>query len=242
MPGYFIDDNNEFVTSFFYPEVVISEAITSTADVTEHPVEGQESINDHAQKKSETATIVMVISETPLPREPLGLIEFAYEDENGILIIEPAEVSTEKRPVAAHNWLRARRGLRLKYISTKFPELNDWVITSISTTRTNRRSLTITVSMKEVRVASARTVSLPPRRIRPKKAENKKDKGNQNTTAAPVDKSADSVLKFLADGLRFNVNTDRGQDPAKSARKVETPTTSSPDATKAGAATATATN
>lgn len=254
MPGFFQDDTTG---SLFYPESVISETISSTTNVTEHPVEGQENVQDHAQAQAETMTVVLLISETPLiapinsppaqvpsagggilpptppasstntapralprfggslggqetdPYTPFVDVQFSDEgtiDENGVLNFETASTFTVREviprdiPVEALNWLRERRGKRLTYYSTKFPEFGTCVITSISTMRTNRGSLSITVELKQVRIAQAQVVQLPPRRRKKRQADPPVDKG-----AKPA-KAPNQTDVGFASGLALGAN------------------------------------
>jgi hypothetical protein len=74
------------------------------------------------------------------------------------------DIANRDLPYHALRWLTSRRGKRITYWSSRFPAFRDCVITSISTTRTNRLALRITVELKQVRIAQSQTVTIPPRK------------------------------------------------------------------------------
>lgn len=234
MPGSFEHDSPDGSGySILTPDVVISEQLGSSASVTEYPVEGSESVNDHAQRKSETASITMVISETPLPGLLVTpLIEDAITDGAEITFTQ-REIPSDLRPLEGLAWLRERRGQRISYFTDKFPELNDWVITNISTTRSNRRSLTIAVDMQEVRIATTQTVDLPPRKIRPKKADPPSDFGAQPTQEVQESDEKELLGSSKLAALYDIVVGSPQSGVLPSDRALGIPTTSSKNATNA---------
>jgi len=227
MPGYFSAEDGEF-----YPESVIDEQIASKARVTDHPVEQGVAVSDHSQKLPETATLTIRVTETPLDPNADFITRFSEPPPSGPGVIslgttEFINPPLAQRPVAALQWLRDHRGQRISYFSTKFPEFSDWVITSVNVQRRNRRALEMKVQLKEVRIGTSQEVSIPARKKRPKKADDKVDKGTQSAKPLKPDKAADSFLFGLlkaGDGGVLGLDADETKNPSNAednARKVD---------------------
>lgn len=224
MPGYF-----EAEDSIFYPESVLSENLSSKANATDHPVEKGVAVSDHTQKLPETATIVLVVTETPLEPNASLIVRVRQEPNQqapnpNVIQLDTTRFTTlnipfADRPVAALNWLRRYRGERISYYSTKFPEFSDWTITSVSVTRRRKLSLEITVQLKEIRIGTSEEVAIPARKKRPKKADDKVDKGNQSVKPIPANKEKDSVALFLK-GFAGLSAEEEADNPEEAARQV----------------------
>lgn len=120
------------IAEFYEPSVL----------VTNHPVEEGVDVTDHAQRQPLPFAIRVLQTETPLgPGDgPDGAA----------------------RLLAAIEYLRNAEGQLLDVVTTKFGTITNCLIESYPHEVSVRRDLPITVRMKQVRIATAQSVIIPP--------------------------------------------------------------------------------
>lgn len=125
-------------------DVVEQERYDEGADVTEHAVESGAPISDHSRTRSPTVTLTARMTESPL----------AYRG-------GPAGPA---RLIAALAWLRASMGEPVDVVSARLGTVRGCLITAIPHEIGPSRSMPITVSLRQVRLADAEFVRIPPSR------------------------------------------------------------------------------
>lgn len=160
----------------FVFDAVDSERYDEGADVTEHAVESGAPISDHSRTRSPTVTITGRMTEAP----------FAYR----------GGASGPARLQAALAWLRASLGQPVDVVSVRLGTIRGCLITGLPHEIGVSRSMPITVSLRQVRLAEAQFVRIPPSRPVVRVAGGQSDEADAGaqTTAPPGDSSLAAIV------------------------------------------------
>lgn len=123
-------------------DATITYTLSSSVDVTEHPVEDGADIGDHAQRKPKLLTIRGIVTESP----------FSNVDDTGGLA----------RVQRALEFLDSIAGTLVTVVTQAFGTMESMAITRYPTTRDRLRKLEFELEFKQVRVATASLVSITP--------------------------------------------------------------------------------
>ena len=149
-------------------DATITYSLSSTVDVTEHPVEDGADIGDHAQKKPKLLTVRAIVTESP----------FDWQDSVGGL----------SRVQRALEFFDSIAGTLVTVVTQAFGSMSSMAVTRYPTTRDTLQKLEFDLEFKQVRVATASSVSIAPDAPRSKSAAatlpDAQDVGEQPTTAA----------------------------------------------------------
>lgn len=187
----------------------VLETYTTTAQVTEHPVEDGPDVSDHYRLEPESLSIEAWITNAPL-RAPATQAEGATDQEGSqdveLLSSEQATLKLNTWGGASFDRVRAAyaelRGYMqsgaLVPVETSLRAYLDMGITSLSPMRdaSTGDALTFTIELKQLRKVGAQTAVVPATRL----ALPKRNAGRQQATAASpkqVDKSNRSLLRQI---------------------------------------------
>ena len=140
MPSISIID--EFGTTFSF-DAVREYSLNSSVTVTDHPVELRGSVSDHAQKLPKTLSFRGVVTETP----------YDYKDRGN---------GGQDRVVRALAFLDSIAGNLVTVVAEVFGTFENMALVRYPTTRTDRLKLEFDCEFKQVLLAEAGLVSIPP--------------------------------------------------------------------------------
>ena len=132
-PTYLIRDDDGSILRF---DAVISVSRSPSVKVSEHPLETGASVVDHTQREPDRLSVLAVISESPLA---------------------PATVGGVRRIQEALDWLDASVGRTLRLVS-RVRSSGDLLLTGWPYEVTTRRSIRVSLALREVRFAEVETV------------------------------------------------------------------------------------
>lgn len=182
----------EDASQFIQFDATVSESHTSTATVTDHPVEDGVDLTDHIRRSHDELRITGVVSDLPLPA-----VEGQFDNP------QPANTggsaSPGERATSAYQWLRETKDQgKLLLITTTLRDYKNMVITSIGVTRDSKSSRVVNaeIQLREVLIASTEQGPAPVP-AEPKKAP-KKDSGRKpNDAETGANKEDGSTLYNL---------------------------------------------
>jgi len=158
-------------------DAVISYALTGTVSVTDHPVETGSTVSDHAQRQPKQLAITGIVSETPYA--------------------SVASSGGADRTAQALAFLDAAAGELLTVVTAAFGTLQNMVLTRYPTTADNVRRFTFDLEFKQVTLATAGLVEIPPEQTSSAGLPDEQDVGEQPTDTtedAPAQEEADTSL------------------------------------------------
>lgn len=133
-------------------DVVVTEDFNPQNAVTDHPVEDGTVFSDHIQRKPLEFNVVGILSENPFQ------------------VGQNAQLTTTATRLAdATSFLDIAGENLVTYESVRFGEIENLTLTSWKYTVDILNRLQFTVGFKEIRIAEARIIRIPPERLPPKK-------------------------------------------------------------------------
>lgn len=162
-------------------DATLDYTLQSSISVTDHPVESGGNVSDHAQVQPKTLAVRGIVTETP----------YANVDSTG----------GADRVSRALEFLDAAAGELLTVVTERFGTLENMVLTRYPTTADGVRRLLFDVELKQVRIATAGLIDIPPSAPTTASAAaglpDEQDVGEQPTTTTeeePAKEEADTSL------------------------------------------------
>jgi hypothetical protein len=121
---------------------VLDYTLSSSVNVTDHPIEDGSTVSDHAQVQPKRLTVRGIVTETP------------YDNVDN--------VGGPDRVARALEFLDAAAGELLTVVTERFGTLENMALTSYPTTADQVRRLLFDVEFKAVRIAVAGLIDIPP--------------------------------------------------------------------------------
>ena len=170
-------------------DAVIRYARVRTISVTSHPVETGSTVSDHAQVQPDQLTITGIVSETPYA--------------------SVASSGGADRTAQALAFLDGAAGELLTVVTAAFGTLRNMVLTRIPTEADNVRRLGFDLEFRQVVLATAGLVDIPPEQTSSSGLPDEQDVGDQ-----PTDTSEDDPAQEEADtSLLLDLLTAVGAEP-----------------------------
>lgn len=151
-----------------YLEITVE--FTSSNNVTQHPVLGQVDTSDHIEEQPEQIRVSIVESDVRL-----GAFAALVGDQP-----EGAQTFTQESEL----FLRAAKGGLVAILIRGFPLFTNYAITSISRRKNNVQQLVYDIAFRELRIAQATTVRIPPSLTNATGGPDAQDIGQQPTKPA----------------------------------------------------------
>lgn len=169
------------LTQTLEPDVTISERHTSTADVTEDPVELGAATTDSVRARSRGLDLQLLVSDD-------------VRDATGSLVTDEGRAERILAQFEAFERDGTRLTITVGGVYGFGRTYNNMVVsgTTVTRTKTARNTLTIDVSTKEIRVAQSQIVAVP--KAKEPKGQPKTNAGDQNTNSTDTDDKHDSTL------------------------------------------------
>lgn len=162
------------------PDTVLSEDYSEDVFVTSHPTEDGSVVSDHAQRMPRVITIVAVVTESPMS---------AFNVVDGV-----------QRVLDARGFLLGAIGQLITYQSDRLGLFENMMITGFPHRVEKARSLTFTITIKEVIIATFASVEIPaeaPVPVAEGGAPDEVDTGEQGTST-PDEEKAEQDTSILA--------------------------------------------
>lgn len=146
-------------------DVSLTESHAAEVEVTEHPVETGANISDHARPKPETLVIEGLVSNTPLPAPGDPTQNVSLKDSRGQVIGQATTSSKQdlsRAGEAYRDLLDLKNSSELLTVVTALRTYTNMKITNLTVPRDARtgQALRFSCTLKEVRLASSRTVTV----------------------------------------------------------------------------------
>lgn len=169
-------------------DAVVTVQFTFSVEVTDHPIEDGSVVSDHAIKQPVLITVDGVVTETPIDAD--------------------ADTSGIQRVQAALDWLDASVGKLIDVVTDRLGTYTDCLLTGWPTSIDGVRRLRIPIALKQVRIATAGSVTITVEATAGGDAENAADEvdvgeqGTTDTAEEPAQEEDDrSTLATLIDAM-----------------------------------------
>ena len=168
-------------------DVSLSEAHSSTNEVTDHPVEQGVNIVDHVRPKPDILRLEGMVSNTPLP---LPTAETQVRTSKGRTFRSRSEINQTAAGTAYSDLLALKENATLVTVVTGLRTYTDMVIESLDVPRDARTGQTLRFSctLKQVRTAVVQTAKVVPQQ--------KNSKGKKATTPTTTEERGSVLSTF----------------------------------------------
>lgn len=186
--GFAIERSDGF---FLTLDSTIAQVFVSSAVVTEHPVESGVAITDHVQPQALRVAVEGVVTETPY--------QLQDSDLSMILFLTDGPERTE----AARAFMRSLEGDLVTIVSDRVGTVESCVVERWVDTVDRFGRLNLSIDLRQIRIAEAEVVVIPPDLPANAGMSSEQDTGDQATspTAAAAAEADQSVLSQLLASL-----------------------------------------
>jgi len=154
-------------------DATISEMHDSTADLSDHPVEGGADFTDHIRRTPDSIELEGIVTDDPL------VIDRSTNAEEASTGGDP-----DQRAVSAYSWLmQAKDDAKLLRVYTRLRRYRNMAITGISVKRDagESRIIRVRLSLREIMIAVTEQVEAPTPALKAAPARRKKSKKGKKT-------------------------------------------------------------
>lgn len=154
-------------------DTTLTESRTFAATITDHPVDAGLNTADHRQEKPITLSVTARVTESPFPEQQINTnasvaaVRLAATQTEPVVVEQPPSEGPDRIEYAQEFLLRASRAGLLTWIGAKYGTVRDLMIEDITFDVVRSGHLDFRLALKEVRIAQAQLVAVPPEYVPP---------------------------------------------------------------------------